>query len=369
VTEVELAGVRKSFGKNAEVRAIDGVNLTIAEGELLVLLGPSGCGKTTLLRCLAGLEQPDEGRITVAGETVFDAAAGIELPVHRRDIGMVFQNYALWPHLTIAENVAYPLRCRRVGRAEREERVAATLDLVQCGHLRDRVAAALSGGQQQRIALARAMVAQPRLMLFDEPLSNLDYRLRAQLREQIRALHRELGFTAVYVTHDQTEALQLGSRIAVLREGRVEQLGDPRSVFATPASPYVAEFLGITNRLELVRSSTGWRSDGLPVRVDVPNRELDPAGALLYVRPTALELCDPDDDLPGAGIRLGDAVVEDVLYDGDQSIWVVERAGNRLRASAPDARWSYRPGDRVDLAVAPGDALLYPTAAPAAAAA
>jgi iron(III) transport system ATP-binding protein len=368
VTEVELAGVRKTFGKDAQVRAIDGVDLAMDEGELLVLLGPSGCGKTTLLRCLAGLEQPDEGRISIAGQPVFDAAAGVELPVHRRDIGMVFQNYALWPHLTVAENVAYPLRCRRVPRADRVERVASTLDLVQCGHLGDRVPAALSGGQQQRIALARAMAAQPRLMLFDEPLSNLDFRLRAQLREQIRALHRELGFTAVYVTHDQTEALQLGSRIAVLREGRVEQLGEPRAVFASPASPYVAEFLGITNRLELTRTARGWESGGLPVSVNVPDRVLDSSGALLYVRPTALELREPDDDA-GAGIRLGDAVVEDVLYDGDHDIWVVERAGERLRATAPDGRWHFRPGDRVDLAVAAGDALLYPTAAPAVAAA
>jgi iron(III) transport system ATP-binding protein len=359
MTEVELTDVRKTFGKNGEVRAIDGIDLAIEEGELLVLLGPSGCGKTTLLRCLAGLEQPDAGRIAVAGRAVFDAADGVELPVHRRDIGMVFQNYALWPHLTIAENVAYPLRCRRVPKMERAERVAATLELVQCGDLGDRVPAALSGGQQQRIALARALAARPRLMLFDEPLSNLDYRLRAQLREQIRFLHRELGFTAVYVTHDQTEALQLGSRIAVLREGRIEQLGDPRSVFATPASPYVAEFLGITNRLELVRTPDGWQAGGLPVTVDVAGRPVDPGGAVLYVRPTGLELRDPGGGI-GAGIHLGRAVVQDVLYDGDQSIWVVERAGERLRATAPNQRWGYRAGDPVDLTVAPDDALVYP---------
>ncbi len=359
MTEVGMTGVRKVFGGRGEVRAIDGVDLEIADGELLVLLGPSGCGKTTLLRCLAGLDEPDDGRITVGGSPVFEAAEGVAVPSHRRDIGMVFQNYALWPHLTVAENVAYPLRCRGVGRTERDAGVAGALDLVECGELADRLPAALSGGQQQRIALARALVAEPRLMLFDEPLSNLDYRLRAQLREQIRNLHRALGFTAVYVTHDQTEALQLGTRVAVLREGRIEQVGDPRSVFGSPASPYVAEFLGITNSLEVSRVDGAWCSGGNTL-------DLGRVGAAgtgdmtLYARPSSLHLVAAGSDGPRGGVRLRGAVVDDVLYDGDDSVWVLSWARTRLRATAATGRWPQDVGDVVDVVVPADDVLLYP---------
>jgi ABC-type Fe3+/spermidine/putrescine transport system ATPase subunit len=257
---VEVSGLAKRFG---EVSAVDGVSFAVRKGEMLVLLGPSGCGKTTILRCLAGLEEPEAGEIRVDGELVTAPRQGILVPPHRRRIGMVFQSYAIWPHLTVFENVAFPLRVRRVPAATVREQAIETLALVGLAGLEDRNATRLSGGQQQRLALARALVFRPRLLLFDEPLSNLDAKLRERMRVELLRLQREVGITAVYVTHDQEEAMTLGDRLVVMHRGRVVQDGDARTLYLRPADPFVADFIGVTNllRARLSRGPDGWVAD------------------------------------------------------------------------------------------------------------
>jgi iron(III) transport system ATP-binding protein len=241
VAFVEVKELRKLFG---ELVAVEGVSFAVEAGHTLALLGPSGCGKTTILRCLAGLENADAGAIEIAGITVFDHGAGVNLMPEQRGLGVVFQSYAVWPHMTVAENVGFPLRVRRVPRAEIAVRTGRILDLVGLANAQDKPATALSGGQQQRVALARALVHEPRLVLFDEPMSNLDARLRARMRMELAALQKRLGFTAIYVTHDQSEAFSLAETVVVMNHGRIETAGDPRRVFARPQTPFVAEFLG-----------------------------------------------------------------------------------------------------------------------------
>ena len=223
--------------------ALDGISLELSPGELVALLGPSGCGKTTALRVLAGLERADEGHILIDGVDV------IGTPTHKRDIGMVFQSYSLFPHLTSAQNVEFGLRMRGVAVADRRRRAAEALELVGLDRHASRFAHQLSGGQQQRVALARALVTRPRVLLLDEPLSALDAKVRVQLREQIRVIQTELGITTVFVTHDQEEALAVADRVAVMRAGRIEQIGTPEELYARPESAFVADFVGLSNRL------------------------------------------------------------------------------------------------------------------------
>jgi iron(III) transport system ATP-binding protein len=226
--------------------------LDVAAGEFYTLLGPSGCGKTTTLRCIAGLEEPSAGRIVIADRAVFDTDANIFLPANLRDLGMVFQSYAVWPHMSVFENAAFPLRMSRHQRwttAEIQKRVTHTLETMDLASVADRSAALLSGGQQQRLALARALVAEPRLLLLDEPLSNLDALLREQMRIELRRLQKEIGVTTVYVTHDQSEALALSDRIAVMTTGRIAQIGTPHEIYQQPASAFVATFVGRSNLL------------------------------------------------------------------------------------------------------------------------
>lgn len=242
-----IENVRKVFANGAV--GLDSLSLTADPGEMLVLLGPSGCGKSTLLRCLAGLERPTSGTIVLGEQTVFDDDGKIEVEPENRDVGMVFQNYALWPHMTVLQNVEFPLRARGMKQALRDRWAEETLDLVSCGVLKDRYPGQLSGGQQQRIGLARALVSRPALLLFDEPLSNLDARLRADLRTAIRELHGHLRFTGVYVTHDQEEGLSVADRIAVMNSGRLVAVGEPAEVHAAPPNDWAADFLGMTNDL------------------------------------------------------------------------------------------------------------------------
>ncbi len=247
MVRLTLQGITRNFG---DVTAVDDVSLEIERGELFFLLGPSGCGKTTVLRLIAGFYAPDAGRI------LFDDQDVTRTPPHRRNTGMVFQNYALWPHMTVRENVSYGLDLRKVPSSEQRHRVSDALGMVRMGDYEERSPNQLSGGQQQRVALARALVIQPDVVLLDEPLSNLDARLRLEMRDEIRRIHDETGMTMIYVTHDQKEALSMADRMAVMNMGEIAQAGDPRSIYTRPASAFVADFIGETNFLagKLVRA-------------------------------------------------------------------------------------------------------------------
>jgi len=255
---VHIHGLTKRFGGKTPVVAIDHLDLQIESGEFLVLLGPSGCGKTTTLRCVAGLETAEEGEIAFGERAVFDADRRINVPPNKRNLGMVFQSYALWPHMTVRKNIGYPLRASRIKGAQADGMIEEVATLVDTANLLDRYPSQLSGGQQQRVALSRGLVARPDLVLFDEPLSNLDARLRDLVRSEIHELHTRLGFTAIYVTHDQVEALALGDRLAIMREGKLEQLATPEQVFEEPATDYVAGFIGMGNRIAVERGEHGW---------------------------------------------------------------------------------------------------------------
>jgi len=249
--EVEVTHLTKVFRTKTEsVRALDGVSLLCPSGKVLSLLGPSGCGKTTLLRSIAGLEEPDSGEIRFGERVVWSKEKGINVPPEQRGIGMVFQSYAIWPHMTVFENVAFPLRIKKLSRAEIECRVRAALAMVQLSGFENRPATRLSGGQQQRVALARALVSEPRVLLFDEPLSNLDAKLREATRHELRAFLLELGITAIYVTHDRAEALAISDEIAVMNMGKIVARGTPKELYFFADDPFVADFIGRANFLK-----------------------------------------------------------------------------------------------------------------------
>jgi iron(III) transport system ATP-binding protein len=300
---------RRSRGRadgaaDGRVRALEGVSFDVTPGEFFTLLGPSGCGKTTTLRSIAGLETPDLGEITLGGWTLFDRTRRVNVPTNRRGLGVVFQSYAIWPHLTVYKNVSFPLdvlpRRQRPGRAEISERVERALDVTGLSSFVSRPATNLSGGQQQRLALARAMVTQPALMLLDEPLSNLDAKLRESMRLELKRLQTELGITTILVTHDQSEALGVSSRIAVMNAGRIEQLATPQDIYRRPASRFVADFVGTSNLIEgVVDSADGTaarvRTSCGEVIVAVPEgheRAVPGAEVLLSIRPESIHLGD-----------------------------------------------------------------------------
>ena len=279
MAEIRLVDVEKRYGR---FLAVPEQSLTIADGEFLVLLGPSGCGKTTTMRMIAGLEEVTSGDILIGGERVNDR------PPKDRDIAMVFQNYGLYPHMTVGENIAYPLKLRGVARRARADRVRETADKVELGALLDRRPSELSGGQRQRVALARAIVRTPKIFLMDEPLSNLDAKLRVSMRAEIKHLHHELGVTTVYVTHDQMEAMTLASRVAVMREGRIVQLDTPRKIYSEPADLFVAGFIGSPsmNLIPGAVSDGRFRADGASVPIVHGDRD----GVVLGVRPEDLDI-------------------------------------------------------------------------------
>src|SRR5215468_9763154 len=244
---LDVRDLRKQFAAGRP--AVDGVSFHVPAGEIVVLLGPSGCGKTTTLRCIAGLEHPTAGRVSIGGRLMSAPLDGIQVPPRLRNIGMVFQSYAVWPHMTVRQNVAYPLRHRRAPRAVVERKTAEVLELVGLGEFAERSVVSLSGGQMQRVALARSLVYQPQLLLLDEPLSNLDAQLRLRLRDDLRRIIKQTGVTALYVTHDQAEAVVLGDRIGVMRDGKLLQMGTPDEIYNRPADLFVANFTGATNEL------------------------------------------------------------------------------------------------------------------------
>lgn len=260
MAELRVQRLVKKFGA---IRAVDDVSFTVGDGEFLTLLGPSGCGKSTTLSAIAGLDRSDEGRIVLGDHVFFDASHGVFVPPEHREVGLVFQSYALWPHMTVAENLEFPLRLRKMPRRQRAERVAESLALVEMEEYRSRYPFALSGGQQQRVALARTLVYHPNLLLLDEPLSNLDAKLRERARSWLRHLQKTLRVTTVYVTHDQSEALALSDRIAVMNGGKIVQLADPHTIYERPADPFVADFIGSSNFLPGIVAE----SNGTTVRV------------------------------------------------------------------------------------------------------
>src|ERR1700754_4913100 len=244
---LEVTDLRKQFAVGRP--AIDGVSFSVPAGEIVVLLGPSGCGKTTTLRCVAGLEHPTSGEISIAGRMVSSPERGVLVPPRSRDLGMVFQSYAVWPHMTVRQNVVYPLKHRKISRADANRKVDEVLALVGLTEYAERPVVALSGGQMQRVALARSIVYRPQLLLLDEPLSNLDAKLRIRLRDDLRVILKQTGMTALYVTHDQAEAVVLGDRIGVMRDGKLLQMGTPDQIYNRPADLFVANFTGATNEL------------------------------------------------------------------------------------------------------------------------
>ena len=356
MAQVILEGVRKEFPGNPATVALEGLDLTIADGELLIMVGPSGCGKTTALRCVAGLEQPTSGRIVIGDREVHD------LPSRKRDVAMVFQNYALYPHLTVYGNLAFGLKEHRVPKVETDRRVREMAEMLGIEPLLDRRPAQLSGGQSQRVAMGRALVREPQVFLLDEPLSNLDAKLRGQMRGEILELQRRLGVTSLYVTHDQSEAMTLGDRIAVLNGGVLLQLGTPEEVFRTPRNVFVAAFMG-TPSMNLLR---GDAEDGVVTAGDLRLRLAGaPDGPVIVgFRPEAM--------LPAreaAGLPQVEMVVDVVEELGNETLVYGDVAGEvaavetdaTLPAPLPGAHarvcarlsgfTAVRPGEKVPLAL------------------
>ena len=350
---VSVRDVVKRFGP---VLAVDRVSLTVPDGRLAILLGPSGCGKTTTLRMIAGLEHNDAGEIAIGDRVVSDPARGLFVAPERRDIGMVFQSYAIWPHMTVFANVAYPLEVRHRRAPEIRERVSAALRLMEMEHLADRPATALSGGQQQRVAIARALVFEPRVLLMDEPLSNLDAKLREQMRVELRALQQQLGITTVYVTHDQEEAMVLGDLVAVMHEGRLLQLAPPESIYTRPASRAVAAFFGSPNLLDAKVRERRVEGDGVLARVEgagwdgwcaAPD-DVQPGDAVtVIVRPEALQIGSGATGRDAPGIAWS-GVVRRRLFRGSRNLYTVEAGSCELGVDAAPDRLLV-PGARVEL--------------------
>ena len=341
------------YGASIVVR---NVNFTVRRGEHLALLGPSGCGKTTTLRAVAGLETPTSGRIVLGGRPVFDSARRLALPPERRGLAMVFQSYAIWPHMTVAENVAFGLSVRGAARGRAREAVERSLALVGLAEFAARPATRLSGGQQQRVALARAIACDPEVVLLDEPLSNLDAQLRLAMRDELKDLQRRLGFTAIYVTHDQEEALALADRVIVMREGVIEQEGVPAEIFRAPRSRFVAHFLGVRNVLPCeVRTEGGAPAAILPGGIRLPLRPgttAPPGVAHVCFRPMNVRLT-AEAESPAAI----EGVVSRSLYLGDLANYFV-RSGELEICGAMKPRANLSPGARVWWSVDPDDCFL-----------
>ncbi len=351
---IAIRGVTKTYGS---VHALDAVDLDVRSGEFLTLLGPSGSGKTTLLMVLAGFTRPDRGSLKFGGQEM------IRTPPHKRDLGMVFQNYALFPHMTVAGNVAYPLKIRKVAKDEIAERVARALATVQLEGLEDRRITQLSGGQKQRVALARAIVFEPRILLMDEPLSALDKKLRDRMQIELRHLHEKLGMTTVYVTHDQREALTMSDRIAVINHGRLMQLGDPEEIYGRPANRFVADFIGESAFLPAERANGGVAWRGRPIAL-AEDAALPEGPLLLMLRPERLRLLAED---AGEGVNRFPATVSEIVYQGDSYLLYARlEDGTEIALRDVVRRETLgalpEPGQAVALGLDPRDTVLVPDA-------
>ncbi|MGE3328763.1 MAG: ABC transporter ATP-binding protein [Acidimicrobiia bacterium] len=335
---VEVRNLVKTFGGPKGTVAIDDLTFDIEDGQFLVLLGPSGCGKTTTLRCLAGLETADAGQIGMRDEVVFDANRKVNRPPERRNIGMVFQSYALWPNMTVRQNLEYPLKARRLQEGLQHDWVGEIARVVECHELLHRYPGQLSGGQQQRVALARGLVSRPNLILFDEPLSNLDARLRKAVRSELHRLHRRLGFTAVYVTHDQEEAFALADQLMIMRNGRIEQSGTPYEIYRNPATDYVAEFVGMSNRFMIEPSATGWIIAGERLEDDhaLVNRNSARHPFAIRLRPDDIQVLRTPTESRRADTVLAVTFV-DASFAARSMDVVVDLAGTLVHAQVPSA--------------------------------
>ena len=355
-----MVKVNELFKNFNTVKAVDGISFEVAEGDFLTLLGPSGSGKTTTLMMIAGFEYPTSGDIRVRGASV------IALPPYRRNIGMVFQNYALFPHLTIYENIAFPLKMRKAPKSTIREKVHAVLDLVRLGGVEERFPSQLSGGQQQRIALARAMVFDPPLLLMDEPLGALDKKLREQMQLEIKRIQAEVGITIIYVTHDQGEALTMSNRIAIMNAGRIEQIGSPNEVYERPANKFVADFIGESNFLEgtvvsierknlLIRTESGLQFKALA------RKPFSKGGkATVSLRPEKVFL--GSQGRKGNAIKPLAGVVEDVIYIGEIIRYKIRLGKNELitlKEQTRSDRKQFERGEKVTVGWLPEDGIVF----------
>jgi iron(III) transport system ATP-binding protein len=351
--EIRIAGLSKHYhAESRVVAALDRVDLVVPANRIFTLLGPSGCGKTTLLRCIVGLETPDDGEIRIGGEVVWSKARGVAVPTEKRGLGMVFQTYAIWPHLSVFDNVAYPLQVRGERRDAIRDKVRRALDFVQLEGVEKRSATRLSGGQQQRVALARALVAEPRVILFDEPLSNLDAKLREETRKELKSFLGKLGITALYVTHDRVEALALSDTIAVMRAGKVVEQGTPQKIYFDAEHRFVADFIG---RANLVPATVHGRDGGATLvdcalgRVACEPHDGAPGTPLtLCIRPEFIHI----GGTPAAGANVIDGRIASLAFVGEVYEAEIAVGDTRLLARlAPDARLAE--GDAVRFAVDP----------------
>ena len=351
------------------VKAAQNVTFEVPEGELFTLLGPSGCGKTTTLRSIAGLERPTSGEIQVGGRVVYSSQRGIFIPPNKRDFGMVFQSYAIWPHMNVFQNAAFPLQVRstRLSSQQVRDKVMRVLNAVGLDHLADREATKLSGGQQQRLALARALVMEPKLLLLDEPLSNLDAKLRERMRFELKRIQRELGLTTIYVTHDQSEALALSHEIAVMNEGKIVQIGSPRDIYERPQAKFVADFIGSTNFIDGTVAGRDERSNRWQVntplgvlRVNAESLTRD-APVVISVRPEDVELSDaPPVNADAYNVTSG--VVDQKVFLGEYVDFQVKVGNTILLARAhPSLRTPI--GDPIHVRMNPEKCIALPEAA------
>ncbi|MFQ5850017.1 MAG: ABC transporter ATP-binding protein [Candidatus Binatia bacterium] len=356
---IRIKGLRKRFiARHGPVEALQGISLDVAGREFCVLLGPSGCGKTTTLRCVAGLEKPDAGEIEIGGTVVSSPSAGVYIPTEKRDIGMVFQSYAIWPHMNVFQNVAFPLTQgqKRFPRQIVAQKVRQALKLVKLDGLEDRPATDLSGGQQQRVAMARAVVTEPRILLMDEPLSNLDARLREEMRLELKKITKSIGVTTLYVTHDQAEALSLGDRVCVMNDGQILQVGPPQEVYSRPPNLFVAQFVGemnfVTGRVkgpEEVESPLGTLRCPLP-----PGRQVG-STVTLAIRPEHLALRP----LAHKDSKSVEGEIVSKTYLGNAALLEVEAGGVTLMVMLPGDS-DFTVGQRVVVALPADRWHVYP---------
>jgi iron(III) transport system ATP-binding protein len=335
--EIDVAGLVKRFGDQL---ALDDVGFNVADGELFTLLGPSGCGKSTTLMSIAGFQSPGEGRIAVGGHVFFDAARRVDYPAERRNLGIVFQSYAVWPHMTVFDNLAFPLKVRRLKRAEIARRVREVLELVDMGPYESRYPHQLSGGQQQRVAVGRALAYSPSVLLLDEPFSNLDAKLRERARTWVKELQSTLGLTTIFVTHDQDEALSMSDRVLVMDHGVVQQVGTPEDVYRRPANRFVAEFVGQVNLITGIvcglEGGTAIVDAGEParaLRVDVERTPAPKSSLTLAIRPEALTI-EAIGESTLDGWNTFDAQVASVAFLGDHYQYELDAAGLALTAQS-----------------------------------